>query len=186
MHKGLILRVGHSFNSELILTQTSGKTCCLSCFSLLTFRKNALTLRNILETKAVSRQSFPERNKLYIKEALVIWRADMGFWDTLRFTLPLWLNASSVTFTRKAGIKGWQITGLEKALQLTNIITPSPPSAVRQCSETGTLELMRQHFQIPFLCSSYSKSRSSLYSLGREVESTYRTSWHITNIQKIE
>lgn len=51
----------------------------------------------------MSRQNFPERNKLYIKEVPVIRTVDMGFWNTLRFTLPLWFNASSVTFKEKAG-----------------------------------------------------------------------------------
>jgi hypothetical protein len=59
-----------------------------------------------LKTKAVSRQSFPERNKSYIKEVLDMRTVDVGFCNTLRFTLPLWFNVSSVTFQGKADIMG--------------------------------------------------------------------------------
>ena len=52
----------------------------------------------------MSRQNFPERNKLYIKEVPVIRTVNVGFWNTLRFTLPSWLIVSSVTFKEKAGI----------------------------------------------------------------------------------
>lgn len=55
MRKKLIFRVDHSSSSEWILTQTSRKIHCLSCILLLIFGKNALMIRNILETKAVSR-----------------------------------------------------------------------------------------------------------------------------------
>lgn len=69
---------------------------------------------NILETKAVSRQSFPERNKLSIKEVLVIRRADMGFWDTPGFTLPPWLSASSVTSRGRQASRGDRLQDLRK------------------------------------------------------------------------
>ena len=101
MHKRLTFRMDYSSNPEWILTQTSRKIHFLSCISLLKFGKNAFMIRNILETKAVSRQSFPERNKLSIKEVLVIRRADMGFWDTPRFTQCIICH-----FQGKAGVKG--------------------------------------------------------------------------------
>lgn len=52
----------------------------------------------------MSRQNFPERNKLYIKEVPVIRTVDVGFGNTRWFTLLLWLDASPVTFKEKAGI----------------------------------------------------------------------------------
>ena len=42
------------------------------------------------------------------------------------------------------------MTGLAKALQLTDIITLGPPSAIHQCSEAGAPQPETQHVRSPF------------------------------------
>lgn len=163
-----IFRVDHSSSAKRILTQTSRKIHCLSCISLLKFGKNAFMIRNILETKAVSRQSFPGRNKLSIKEVLVIRRADMGFWDTPRFTLPPWLNASSVTSRgrQRQGVTDYRTWESPPADQPNY---PQPSFSHSSVFWTGILETGRQHFTFSFLAH-LRASHVEVYIHSRKVE----------------